>query len=372
MKWQMLPGPASFFDSVIQLLRHGTSVIVAAPDRSASRIEDGICDLLSDDHWHVKRLAVNAQVDPLTLVTEGLYIEPDNWVQWSAERLCQELDGNSVVVLQGIDTTAWDAWRVFLKEFEVASRQRPSDDRPLLLVIVKGISPKQIQISGAALEIRPWTGVLGELDTLIFVDQLLRSKNKPTKHHKLIVRQISALALWDLDLATYLAAQPEASLFKAIEVLQAARAELDKDCSLKEGRWEHGGSDQIDGTEMVHPFVLVDKGDPERELKRRLWTAQAAELLPLIEIRRRELLRGLGRHLVCPFNLDGYSVTSLEELEIGRLAYAAQKHKLKGELRERAELLAGCRNKLAHLTELKSDEAMSSWMYASACIDYPE
>jgi len=364
MKWQTLPGPASFFDSVIQLLRNGTSVIVAAPDRTALRIEDGICDLLNDDHWHVKRLIVTAQTDPLTLVTDGLYIEPDNWVQWSAERLCQELDSNLVVVLQGIEATAWETWRIFLKEFEVASRQRPSDDRPLLLVVAKGISPKHIQISGAALEVRPWIGVLGELDTLIFVDQLLRSRNKPAKHHKLIVRQISALALWDLDLATYLAAQPEAALFNAIEVLQAARTQLDKDCSLKEARWENGGSDQIDGSEMAHPFVLVDKGDPERELKRRLWTAQAAELLPLIEIRRRELLRGLGRHLVCPFNLDGYSITSLEELEIGRLAYAVQKYKLKGELRDRAELLAGCRNKLAHLTALRSDEAMDSWMYA--------
>lgn len=364
MKWQMLPGPASFFDSVIQLLRNGTSVIVAAPDRSASRIEDGICDLLSDDHWYVKRLAIKAQVDPLTLVTEGLYIEPDNWVQWSAEHLCQELGGNSVVVLEGIDSTAWDTWRVFLKEFEVASRQRPSDDRPLLLVVVKGVSPKHIQISGAALEVKHWVGVLSELDTLIFVDQLLRSRNKPAKHHKLIVRQISALALWDLDLATYLATQPETSLFNAVEVLQAARTELDRDCSLKEARWEKGGSDQIDGAEMTHPFVLVDKGDPGRELKRRLWTAQAAELLPLIEIRRRELLKGLERHLVCPFNLDGYSVTSLEELEIGRLAYAAQKHRLNGELRDRAELLAGCRNKLAHLTALRSDEAMGSWMYA--------
>lgn len=364
MKWQMLPGPASFFQSVIELLRDGTSVIVAAPSRSASKIENGICDLLKDDHWHVRRLTAEAHLDPLTLVTDGLYIEPETWVQWSAERLCQELDGNSVIVLEGIDATSWDTWRVFLKEFEVASRQRPSDDRPLLLVVVKGVPPKHIQISGAALEIRPWIGVMSELDTLTFVDQLLRSKRKPAKHHKLMVRQISALALWDLDLAAYLTTQPETSLFSATEVLQEARMELDKDCSLNEAHWENGGSDQIDGAEMTHPFVLLEKGDPEQELKRRLWTAQAAELLPLIEIRRRELLRGLERQLVCPFILDGYSVTSLEELEIGRLAYAAQKRGLKGELRARAELLANCRNKLAHLKALKSAEALDSRMYA--------
>lgn len=364
MKWQTLPGPASFFGSVIQLLKDGTSVVVAAPSRTISGIEDGICELLADDHWHVKRLVLDAKEDPLMWVTEHLYIEPGNWVRWNVERLCQELDGGSVVVIEGVDATNWDVWRVFLKEFEVASRQRPSDDRPLLIVVVRGVAHKNLHLSGAALEVKPWVGVLGEFDTLIYVDQLLRSSRKPPKHHKLMVRQISALALWDLDLASYLAAQPESILFDVRAVLQAARAALDKGCALSEIRWENGGSDQVDGVEMVHPFVLVEKGDPEQELSRRLWTAQAAELLPLIEIRRRELLKGLERHLVCPFTLDGYPVSSLDELEIGRLAYAAHSHGLKGDLKIRAEWLAGCRNKLAHLTALKSVEALDSRMYS--------
>ena len=364
MKWQTLPGPASFFGSVTQLLRDGTSVVIAAPSRNASGIEDGICELLADDHWRIKRLVAGAQKDPLMWVTEQLYIEPENWVQWNVERLCQELDGSSVVVIEGVHATNWDIWRVFLKEFEVASRARPSDDRPLLLMVLRGVAHKNLHLSGAALEARPWVGVLGEFDTLIYVDQLLRSSRKPRKYHKLIVRQISALALWDLDLATYLAAQPETILFDVRAVLQAARSALDRSCTLKENRWEDGGSDQVDGVEMVHPFVLVEKGDPDQELSRRLWTAQAAELLPLIEIRRRELLKGLERHLICPFTLDGYPVSSLDELEIGRLAYAAQRQGLKGDLRTRAEWLASCRNKLAHLTALKSGEALDSRMYS--------
>ncbi|MEO3712377.1 hypothetical protein [Roseateles flavus] len=339
------------------------NVAVTAPSRGTPEIGAGVWDLLATQRWRVHRLVVSAPQDPLLWVTEQMYIEPESWIRWSVESLCQQLDSSSVLVIEGVDATNWDVWRVFLKEFEVASRQRPSDDRPLFLVVVRGVAQKCLHLSGAALEVRQWIDVLGEYDTLIYVDQLLRSSRKPPKHHKLMVRQISALALWDLGLAEYLAAQPESILFDVDAVLKAARAALDNNAMLKDEAWEVGGSDQVDGARMTHPFVLVEKGDPERELWRRLWTAQAAELLPMIEVRRRELLKGLERHLVCPFDLGGIQVRSLDELEIGRLAFAAQKQGLRGELRTRAEWLADCRNKLAHLTALNDVDALDARMY---------
>ncbi len=363
MKWHALPGPALFLDTLVKHLRDGTSVVVAAPNRGIPQIGAGVRDLLHAQRWHVQLHEVTTRQEPLLWLTERMYIEPDNWMRWNVESLCQQLDGGSVVVIEGVDATNWEAWRAFLKEYEVASRQRPSDDRPLLLVVVRGVAQKSLHLSGAALEVRQWTGVMGEYDILVYVDQLLRSSRKPPRHHKLMVRQISALALWDLDLAAYLADQPERVLFDVKTVLEAARAALDASAALKDEAWESGGSDQVDGADMTHPFVLVERGDPERELSRRLWTAQAAELLPMIELRRRELLKGLDRHLVCPFNLDGVQVRSLDELEIGRLALATQRKGLKGELRIRAEWLAGCRNKLAHLTALGSGDALDARMY---------
>lgn len=363
MKWQALPGPALFLDRVVQLLREGTSVVVAAPCRGTPEIGSGLRDLLDANRWHVQRLEVTTQQDPLMWVTDQMYIEPDSWVRWTVETLCQKMDGGSVLVIEGVNATNWEAWRLFLKEFEVASRQRPSDDRPLLVVVVRGVAQKSLYISGAALELRQWIGVFGEYDTLVYVDQLLRSSRKPPKYHKLIVRQISALALWDLELAAYLASQPESVLFDVTAAIGAARVALDANKTLRDETWEVGGADEVDGAQMTHPFVLLEKGDPERELKRRLWTAQAAELLPMIEIRRRELLRGLERQLACPFDLDGTKIRSLDELEIGRLALATQRQGIKGDLRNRAEWLAGCRNKLAHLTALNSGDALDGRMY---------
>jgi len=363
MKWQALPGPAFFLDTVVQLLRDGISVVVAAPIRGIPEIGSGFLDLLNALRWHVQRHVVTKQQDPLMWVTEQMYIEPDSWVRWNVESLCLKMGGGSVMVIEGVDATNWEAWRSFLKEFEVASRQRSSGDRPLLLLVVRGVAQKSLRLSGGALEVRHWNGVLSEYDTLIYADRLLRSSRRPPKHHKLMVRQISALALWDLDLAGYLAAQPERALFDVKTVLRSAREALDVNAVLKDGAWEAGGSDQLDGAEMTHPFVLVEMGDPERELIRRLWTAQAAELLPMIEVRRRELLKGLERQLVCPFDLDGVQVRSLDELEIGRLAHATHKQRLKGDLSNRAVWLADCRNKLAHLTALDSGDALDPRMY---------
>jgi hypothetical protein len=53
-------------------------------------------------------------------------------------------------------------------------------------------------------------------------------------------------------------------------------------------------------------------------------------------------------------------VRSLEELEIGSLAHVVRTQGLRGELRERAEWLADCRNELAHLKILNATDALDS------------
>lgn len=132
-----------------------------------------------------------------------------------------------------------------------------------------------------------------------------------------------------------------------------------------QANWEAGGVDSIDGVELSHPFVLLDQADPGGELRRRLWAAQAAELLPLIEMRRRDLAQGLARHVPCPFWIDGgkRQVRSLHELEIGSLAYVTQTHGVRGDLRDRAEWLARCRNTLAHLGLLGGADALDARLH---------
>jgi hypothetical protein len=365
MKWQALPGPASFIDSVLRQIREGVSVAIATPLHVPEGIEDAFVELLAHDRWNVQRATVDSSEDPLKWLTERLYLEPEQWVGWSVERMFSQLSPGHVIVIDGVTGSHWDAWRTFLRDFEVASRQRASAERAVLLVFVRGVPRKRLQASGGALSTCVWAGVFGELDTLVYVDQRLRSNRKLARHHKLLVRQIAALALWDLDLADFLIDQPELDMFNARAILRAARSALGREGTPLEASWEAGGMESVDGVELAHPYVLVDNADPGGELDRRLWAAQASELLPLIEVRRRELAKALERQVRCPFWIDGQrKVDSLDELEIGSLAYVTQTHGIRGELRDRAEWLARCRNTLAHLGLLEGGDALSSRLHA--------
>lgn len=364
MKWHALPGPVGFIDGVMQQIRDGISVVVAAPISAQPNLEDAFVEQLRRDNWSPERATIDSQEDPLKWLTDRLYLEPEQWVGWSVERLCSQLRAGQVVVIEGVTELNWDSWRTFLRDFEAASRQRASDERPVLFVFVRGVPQKRLQAAGAALATHIWSGVFGELDILTYIDQRLRRNRKWARHHKLIVRQIAALALWDLDLADYLMDQPERDVFDIQGVLKAARSALGRDEGLVRSSWESGGLDHFDGVEMRHPFALLDDGDHEKELQRRVWTAQAAELLPLIEVRRRELVRSFERHVSCPFWIDSErEVRSLDELEIGSLAYMSQTRGIRGELRDRAEWLARCRNTLAHLGLLSDGDALDSRLY---------
>lgn len=375
MKWQDLPGPAKFIDDAIQHLRNGFSLVVATPILIPSGLEDAFVDALVHDRWRLNRVTAQENEDPLQGLTEKLYIEPERWMGWSVEKFFERLSAGQVIVVEGVSDSNWDDWRTLLRDFEVASRRCPADERAVMLVFARGVPNKRIQSRGAALELVEWKGVLSEPQVLTYVDQRLRTIRQPSRHHKLIVRQISSLALWDLGLADFLLEQPEREIFDVQLVLEAARQNLMPSGGVpKSAAWEHGGSEHFDGVEMQHPFVLLEENDRSGELKRRAWTAQAAELLPQIELRRRALASALEKYVSCPFWIEQKDarpgqaplqvlVRSLDELEIGPLAHVAKVKGTRGELWERAKWLAECRNVLAHLQLLSAADALDPRLY---------
>jgi hypothetical protein len=364
MKWETLPGPARYIEAILQHLRNGTHVVVGAPGNSHPYIERAFADYLAHDEWYRQCVTVDSSDEPLRYLTDRLYLSPEKWVGWNVEKLFGQIEPNTVILVDGLTSSNWESWRDFLHEFEAVSRQSPSHHRPTLLIIVRGVPQKELQMNGAAIATSICTGVFGELDALTYIDHRLRNGGVVVRHHKLLVRQIAALALWDLELADYLIEQPERDVFDIHRVLRSARKALGRDGNVFDDSWEAGGIDLFDGVELLHPFLLLDAGDPAAELSRRVWTVQAAELLPLIEVRRRELIRKLQRHIACPFTIDGTrKIHSLDELEIGSLAFLTQIQGIRGELRENAEWLAHCRNTLAHLRLLNDSEALDSRLH---------
>jgi hypothetical protein len=364
MKWIDLPGPARFVNRVTDHLREGQSTVVGTPLLTLQNFEQVFSEKLAQDFWRVHRNKAESVLDPLQWLTEQLYIEPKSWVDWNIESLFESLSPKQIIVIQGITEKTWNSWKTFVKDFDAVSRRCPADERPVLLLFVRGVSAKQLQLNGVALSLEIWTSVLSELDTLIYVDGLIRQAQKIIPHHKLIVRQITAIALWDLEFAEFLVDQPTHDLFNVYEIVKKGQEALQTRGFVMSGTWEDGGADKVDENELIHPFVLIDKQDPMDELNRRVWAAQAAELLPAIEMRRRAFLDSLRRYISCPFWLDSErKVTSLEELEIGSLAFAAHTHKAPRELSDKIQWLANCRNSLAHLKPLNAASALDRRLY---------
>lgn len=364
MKWLDLPGPARFVNRVTAHLREGQSTVIATSLLTLENFEKVITEKLEQDLWRVHRSNAEFAMDPLQWITEQLYLEPNSWVNWNIESLFDCLSPKQVITIQGVTEKNWNVWRLFLKEFDLVSRRCPADERPVLLIFVRGIPKKHLQLNGVALSLEIWSGVLSELDISTYVDGLIRQSQKVSRYHKLVVRQIVALALWDLDFAKFLADQPVSDLFDMHAIVHRGQEALKIRDFAMVGKWENGGADKVDETELMHSFVLIDSKDPTYELNRRVWAAQAAELLPLIELRRRASLNALRRFIPCPFWLGSdRKINSLEELEIGTLAYAANTHNVPKELREKVQLLANCRNSLAHLEVLSASSALDIRLY---------
>lgn len=374
MKWWRLPGPARFIDATQQALCEGSSVILGLPRHAPADLCAAIAEpLRTGSDWLVEAVQVEAGADPLQQVTCALYLEPESWGRWSTTSLVAALEArgsNQLVVVDAVSEQDWDRWRRFLLEYEVASRSCAAQGRPVLLVAAAGVPPKRLQTPGAALSLRLWQGVFSELDALLYASQALRERTG-WRHPKLAARQIANLALWDVTLADFLLQQREADLFAPLPLLQRALQEtaLGRD---RGSAWEHGGCDRFDGQDTTHSLVLAARqGSGQQELERRVWAAQAGELLPLIELRRREAAEQLGRFVKCPLWLDGLNrekairVDSLSDLEIGQLAHVMRTSGQlpEGRLRERIEVLVRLRNQLAHLNLLCAEDAWHAHLH---------
>jgi len=125
------------------------------------------------------------------------------------------------------------------------------------------------------------------------------------------------------------------------------------------GTWEEGGLAEFDSEELQHAVFLARGGDPTGELAMRLWAAQASELLPALEINRRQLAKRMkDARLRMPVSLNGELIHDLADVEIGPLLHLARVHRLPPDIVRVAEKYSRLRNKLAHLSPLCADEAL--------------
>jgi len=356
-RWS-LPGPAGFIAEVIDALREGACVVVGASSSACTALALPLEDRIADE-WRLTGPIVPSGLEPLDEIYAALDVNDDPSERRSAASLIREIESKRVIMVTGVEMQNWPAWQRFLDDYANSSRSVSAVDRSQLLVITSGVPQGRLPSRAPALIPLTWDGVVGEADVFSYVIQSLRRDGRRVDSQaKLLARIITRLALWDFDLVDGLLRLDPRQLFDPKAAVKAAASSLPALQQLGT-RWEDGGFTVFDGEALQHAAALARSGDPGNELQMRLWAAQASELLPALEICRRQLAKRMkDARLRLPVDLNGEMVHDLLAVEIGPLLYLAKKYRLPSDIVRVADKLWRFRNKLAHLVPLEADEAL--------------
>lgn len=358
MEYWHLPGPTAFASALDDAVADGRNVVIACPVGIAS----ALARMVRDRRWDIASSPRDwfcTTDPPIEQVFEALDIHPvpDSpsvgalVALIAAERKCKPV----IISEVGLEQAA--AWVDFISAYEGACRSVSKFDRAPVIVIAGGVPTARLPVRGAALDILLWDGWVGEADILGYIGQCWRREGRSIDPlSRLCARIITRLALWDFDLVDRLMRLNPRTLFEPVPVLVDIAIEQ----AGQLGRtWESGGMGLFDGDPTVHSLVLAAEGDLAGELPMRLWAAQAAELLPQLEIRRRALVARMkaARQHTQRMTLNNAPVTDLDEVELGGLAYLARAYTFPQSIQSETERLRWVRNRLSHLKPVTVDDA---------------
>ncbi len=203
---------------------------------------------------------------------------------------------------------------------------------------------------------REFRDVIDRDDLQVLALQNPYTSNRSRTIRSLFANTVADLAQWDHVLAQRLLdGGPDAALAPR-PVLKTYAEERGWTADTPEA-WVAGTLDGPRKRPVIHSALLLVKGR-EAELNRRLWSAQAAVLMPLLEQRRAELVHRHRDRFHLPFTTDLGVFTNPEDLEFGTLVYYFSVHRAQSRgLLAKVRKLRDFRNKLAHLEPLSPREA---------------
>ena len=254
-----------------------------------------------------------------------------------------------LILLDGVNRRNWLNCREFLVDYAQFSRNIPRVDRTAFLVLLVGAPPEEPPQCDVTLEVHEWRDVVNEMDLLFLAYERTGVRGVSDTMRMLLATTVARVAEWDLSVTErMLEVDGEDDLLDPTSMLQSVAAREGWTQDTPED-WALGTAS---GSGSIHA-ALASIARP-RELRRRIWSAQAAVLLPHIDVRRYEILRKherkLIKHLAGSYgNQDPYS------LEIGDLADTMRQLNVDARLRHRAERLRSARNDLAHLRPLSCE-----------------
>lgn len=351
-----LPGPARFLERVERSLREGVNVVARFPGHEQAGFKNQALTLLND---FGKCSVVQAEPaeDPFDSLCRRFGSRLSRAGGENLLDLCEQegFKGRLIWIdgLEQLDPIDWRTWRKFLADYAQASRSMREFERTLFVVSLEGVPPAEPPDRDVTLTTHDWRGVVGEMDLLFLAYERLGERNVSPAMRSLLAATVARVASWDLETAERMLDEKTDVILEPIRMLQSVACEKGWTTQTSVG-WEFCTES---GAGSRHA-ALASLDDPPREIRRRLWSAQVAELLPLIDARRYEIVQEhrvtLGTHL----RSDG-DVTDPLDLDVGRLKGMVLRPGFNAGVKNHVERLHRWRNSLSHL-ELLSLNAMRS------------
>ena len=354
-----LPGPYHFVEDVANDLREGSSVVLRfGGDPPAGLAEHLEQQAPWDAAW--TPIGANSETSPLAAIRRAVVPEARASNFAAPQRLvADDRFGNRVCWIDGLTPGNWPPWRRFLRDFAHASRNAETTGRPpVFLLPLCGDGFEVFNPAEPSISFREFRDVVDRDDLFVMSLQSRQARRRRRRViRSLLAHSVAQVAQWDHVLAEILLdGGPEAAM-QPHATLRHYAEERGWTADTPE-RWENGTVNGPPERPVVHSALLMAQGR-ERELNRRLWAAQAAVLMPLLEERRLELVERHRDHMTeLPLETDFGLVETPDDMELGALVLYFSRYGQNGRsVLGPAHRLRKLRNKLAHFRPLTYAEA---------------
>lgn len=361
-----LPGPSSFVDNIESAVRDGSNVIVRFPTEVPRGLEHELRERLRSLFiWnHID--ASNFRANPHAFLHQNIFPDVSVFEVGSITEFATNTSFQGRLIwVENVNDEMWPGWSTFLRAYSDACRNVDLINRTVIIVLLtrKAVASKITE--EAALVSYDFREVVDMLDIFILALQELTAKIKHRGHRALLAHTVAQVAQWDSFLASQLLSLPPEEALSPENILKQYASEHGW-TSETPRCWENGTQDGTPEKPIVHSALLEVCGET-RTVRQRVWAAQAAVLLPLVEEQRISLISKNSRYLNLPIKTeDGRQIDDPLDLDVGQLAWHLDRRDKPKVLRKKVRRLRLVRNKLAHMEPLKPNEVLSVMLFANS------
>jgi len=357
--WWKLPGPSEFVEELAANICNGRNMLVCLPMHSPRGLGTALRDHVGNEFaWSKEEISSDESLNPeeylyKIYVGDITYGNTPNLVSLlESERFC-----GRVIWIEGINSLNWPSWKSFMEGYSHACRSQSLLHRTVICLCATGFPADLPFIDDVCLSKHNFCNYVSSLDMFLYVSGQLKRKCMKDLQRKLIASIVTNIAFWDPVVSDRLLDEGFDTILQPDSILRSIANERGWDCREVGPSWENGMKNIFDGAERMHSSALMLFG-AEREIRRRIWSAQIGVLLPFIEEKRAEIIENIGQKIKPPFRIRTCeTVQDINDVEIGQLPILLINHGIRVEQKawRVINLLKFIRNSLAHLETLAPD-----------------